>query len=299
MHGTSKLLTTVLLVCCLLWSGWTVWPSYPPNTLQAWVLDVGQGESILVREPSGKFLLFDGGPDDTVLSQLGAVLPPWHHHLDIVVLSHNHSDHLFGLIAVLQRFSVGEFWLSGAITHAADFQELYQLITTHPKAVKPVFFDSRSCQTVCPPITPFGQASIQVYHPLEDFSGKEPRNPHDATVSIKVTYSQQSLLLTGDLEEVHEKAILAACMAPACSLKSSILQVPHHGSGSGLLPDFLNTIHPIYAVIPVGINNSFHHPAPNTLHTLEQAHVPFFRTDLEGRLTILLPNHGRATIRGP
>jgi hypothetical protein len=67
----------------LLWSINLLTPHYAvPTSLEAWMLDVGQGESILIREPGGKLLLFDGGPDNRVLSQLGAVLPPWQHYLD-------------------------------------------------------------------------------------------------------------------------------------------------------------------------------------------------------------------------
>jgi len=294
MPRFQQFITTLLIITIAGWEAWTILPHYASQALEAWVLDVGQGESVLVREPSGKKLLFDGGPDDSVLNQLGAVLTPWDRSLDTIILSHNHTDHFFGLIGVLNRFKVGEIWLSGATSSSADFGAFQKTVIQSGVLVhRPIYFDAEHCSGTCPPIQHFGQANIQVYHPLQDMTGMNPTEQHDATISIKVSYANYSIFLAGDLNEQHEQDMLNACRAPLCHLASTILQIPHHGSATGLAPNFLGAIQPKYAVIPVGLHNTFHHPTPIILARLKDAHIPYFRTDTQGRIHIQLPKTGR------
>jgi competence protein ComEC len=285
-----------LLLVILLAGSWTLWsllPHFQPNSLEAWVLDVGQGESVLVHEPSGKLLLFDGGPDDSVLSQLGAILPPWDDAIDLVILSHNHDDHIRGLLSVFQRYKVGGVWVSGATDTTAEYRLFTAEIAQYHIPKRLTWFPPASCppRAPCPPAIPFGQAQLQVYHPLREMLGIDPTDQHDATVSVKVSWHSQSIFLTGDLNEDHETDMLASCQA-TCTLASTILQVPHHGSATGLLPAFLAAVHPLDAVIPVGLNNKYHHPRPETLAKLTAAHIPIYRTDLQGRIHIILSDHG-------
>jgi competence protein ComEC len=281
----------ILFLGFCLWLGSSLYPRLFPSeagTTNIWVLDVGQGESILIREPSGKKLLFDGGPDDSVLSELGIILPPWDRRLDLLVLSHNHIDHMRGFIKVLERYDVKELWISGAIHSTNDFQAF--IATAYRSGIKPriVFFSPAECFTICPKIIPFGEAGIQVYHPLSSMEGKSPKDQHDATLVIKVSFGSQSILLPGDIDEGHEKEMLAACKPKVCTLESTIFQAAHHGSASGLHPDFLKAVSPQAVLIPVGSKNRFGHPAPTILEKIKKAHIPVYRTDLRGRIHVVL-----------
>ena len=119
-------------------------------------------------------------------------------------------------------------------------------------------------------------------------TGQNPYDPHDASLMLKASYKQEQVLLPSDLNELHESAIIKACPPPNCSLSATILQVPHHGSATGLLPDFLTAINPQIALIPVGLNNSYGHPTVETLTKLSQAHIPTYRTDLQGRIHLII-----------
>lgn len=275
----------ILYFLILIWVGLNLKPFFNRH-FQIWVLNVGQGESILLKEPSGKTLLFDGGPDESVLSELGSVLPPWQRQLDTVVLSHSHLDHIRGLIAVLDRYKVKELWLAGPQLHTA----VYQAFTDNLRAQKltPTLKYFPKTLEKAPPTQTFGQAAIQIYFPLEDLSQQVLEDQHQADLVLKVSYHTNSILLTGDLDEGLEKSLLQACQKPACSLAANILQVPHHGSKYGLYPDFLDAIKPSLALIPVGIDNKFKHPAPETLKKLTNKNIPIYRTDQQGRLHLQL-----------
>lgn len=276
------------LLTGLVWLAVSLFPRWPDsNALNLWMLNVGQGESILLREPGGRLLLFDGGPDDSVLSELGQVLLPWQRTINLVILSHLHSDHIRGLIPVLQRYHVQELWFSGAVSTAADYQAFRSALQNSSISPRSVWADGTEKQ--------FGQLRLLVLHPFRDESGEEFDSPHDADVVVKVTYDQEDILLTGDLEEEHEKAIIAACRLPSCSLQANVFQVPHHGSSYGLAPAFLQAINPKIALIPVGVNNAYHHPGSSTIKKLEDKQVKIYRTDTQGRIHLVIgPDEVRA-----
>lgn len=263
--------------------GALLFPFALPHPATLWVLSVGQGEAVLYQDTTGKLLLFDGGPDDTVLSELGHVLPPWRHHLDVLALSHTHADHVRGLIAVLGRYQVDTIWESGVTAPGNDVARWHQVIASKK----------------IPEIHPYagvalqlGQTRVLTLHPMELMVGKTVKDAHDATVVLQLFTAGQRILLTGDLNEGHERDIIQWCQPPQCSLASDVLQVPHHGSASGLSPPFLAAVHPKLAFISVGQNNPFHHPRASILHELEDAHIPYHRTDTGGGLKITL-NPGR------
>jgi competence protein ComEC len=259
--------------------GWWIFSTTIPEpssaSLEMWMLDVGQGESVLVKEPSGKKLLFDGGPDDTVLVELGKVLPSWDHTLDLIILSHPHADHIRGLISILDRYSVHEVWSSGTTIDTADFRAWKTTLDQHNLTPRSVFAGVES---------EFGTAHVQVYFPLQSMDGKQPENAHDGDVVAKITTPTASLLLTGDLNEEHETALVQSCTPPLCNLHALVMQVPHHGSASGLIPSFLTAVHPAAALIPVGVDNIFHHPRPEILARLTTAKIPLFRTDTDHQI---------------
>lgn len=274
------------------WTFTTLRPTFSPTpALDIWMLDVGQGESVLLREPSGKKILFDGGPSEAVLRELGNILPAWDRQIDLIIISHNHSDHLRGLISVIERYQVKEIWISGAIHTTDEYRALLEVIQAKQLKPRIVFFDPASCQTSCPPSEAVGQVRVQIYHPLEKMTGQRPQEQHDATVAAKFSFENQSVFLTGDLDEAHEKAILTACQPPVCSLQADVLQVPHHGSATGLNPAFLEAVSPKIALIPVGKDNPYDHPRQIILDRLQKSGIPIYRTDLDGRIRIILGKH--------
>ena len=102
----SFLFATLLIVVILLWGQFFY--SRPSPNLNLYFLDVGQGDAIYIRTPTGEDALIDGGPDDSILQKLGEVMSPTDHEINLVILSHPHADHLKGLLEVLSRYKVDE-----------------------------------------------------------------------------------------------------------------------------------------------------------------------------------------------
>lgn len=258
----------LIIIAGAVWAG--VFEHHKPD-FRVWFLDVGQGDSSYIEMPDGKDALIDGGPNSKVLTELGQVMPFYDKELDLVILTHNHADHLNGIVEVLKRYNVREMWISGAIHTSDKYLEMLQLLKE--KNIKTVVVKEGYEKY-------FDAVKVRVVYPDESYKGVKPEDQHSATVVTRWTYGKSSLLETGDLGLDQIDKIMTSDEI----IKVDILKVPHHGSATGLTEDFLARIAPKVAVISVGKKNSFGHPKQSILNLLKNNGVKIYRTDLNGRV---------------
>jgi competence protein ComEC len=233
------------------------------------VLDVGQGDAILIETPDGRRLLVDGGPSGPALMQaLGRELPASAHDFDLLVLTHAQDDHAGGLVSVLDRYDVAAA-LAGPLEGETQAYRAWQ--------------DALSSKSVPLHQARAGQHAglgsgvrIEVLGPTaETIHSADELN--DNSVVLRLVYGDVSFLLTGDIAAAGEAALLEGG-----GLRSTVLKLAHHGSDGSTSVPFLEAAGPDVAVISVGAENTYGHPSPSTL--LRLAGVPFLRTDLNGRV---------------
>lgn len=231
-------------------------------------LDVGQGDAALLVFPNRQTILIDGGPDNSLLRYLGEDLPFYRRRLDFLIFSHYHTDHITGLIEVLNRYQVGKI-----IYAPSDFNS--PTLTSFWKAV---FDNTIPVQEIV------NRATLNLSHgcradflnPKSFGAKKDPNN----SLLVKIDCLKKSILFTGDNNADVEKKLLASDW----DLKADVLKEPHHGSNSAGTKEFLQAVNPSLTVISVGANNHFGHPSPSLLRRLEALHIKYWRTDLLGNL---------------
>jgi competence protein ComEC len=232
----------------------------PPAGAQVVFLDVGQGDAALLWGPSGEVILVDGGPDPALLRR--ALLRRGIQHIDLLLATHGHADHLAGLEGITDWAVVGRFWHSG--------QE---------GEVPEALLREMSAAGVPAEVPAAGwQAEIGAFH--LDVLGPRRRyaSPNDGSLVLRVTAAGTIVLLPGDVE-----AIAQADLGP---LPADVLKVPHQGAATGDLR-WLAASAVGVAVISVGPND-FGHPAPEVISALEAAGARVRRTDLEGDVVVAL-----------
>lgn len=248
-------------------------------------LDIGQGDSILITTPHKRRILIDGGPDNTVLTRLGEELPFNERTIDLAIASHNHSDHITGLNSVLERYNVKQMWISGAIHTTNEYLRMLEAIRYNHIPTE-VVWKGKTAE--------IDGVTVEVLHPIEKSDGIRPEDQHDATVVVRLCYIEECFLLTGDINETHEQNIIRSFSSEdeaRTHLQSQVLKEPHHGSASGLALNFLNLVNPQYAVIQVGKENKFGHPAPSILTKLQDKGVKVYRNDIHGTVYAITDGH--------
>ncbi len=233
-------------------------------------LDVGQGDSALIRSPEGKLALVDAGPSNRVV---GLLKNRGIKRLDLVVVSHHHSDHYGGMLAVIRAFRPKVF-LDAPSPHSSKAYEslLREVRDSGMTAIQPESTPRR---------VELGSVLLTILpQPPVD-----PHNENNNSIGLRVSFGDFSALLTGD-SEAAERAWWTR-NAPDLCARVSVLKLAHHGSRNGTSAAWLKLTKPALAVASLGLNNEFGHPHPETLQRLRAADVPLDRTDERGTITII------------
>jgi competence protein ComEC len=269
-HPANASVMAALIAAAIV--AWLAVLQLPDGRLHVAFLDVGQGDAILITSPTGRQILVDGGPSPSALtSALGQEMPFWDHSIDLLVMTHPDSDHITGLVEVLDRYRV-DGWLDngqagGDAVYAACQSRLAESGLT-PKAVS-------SGQRL-----DLGDGlTLDVVYPPPGLSAGSDTSTNDLSLVLRLAWGGSSFLLTGDLEAAGEKLLLESGQP----LASTVLKVGHHGSGGSSSPAFLTAVAPRYAVISVGLDNRFGHPDPDVLQRLaDLGSTEILRTDQSG-----------------
>jgi len=237
------------------------------------VLDVGQGDAIFIESPTGVQILIDAGSSRKVLGELSKVMPMFDRSLDTIFMTHPDQDHIGGFIDVLKNYSVGAVFESGISGSSKTFQNLKKEIEN--KKI-PDFLARRGTN-----LDIGGGAFINILFPDRDVSNWES---NEGSIVSKLSYGNNSIMLTGDAPIKTEKIILSENSAEV--LHSEFLKVGHHGSRTSSSLDFLKAISPKYSLISVGLDNKYGHPHKEVLGFLNNLGIQVFRTDQLGQIKI-------------
>ena len=257
-------------VCLALGGGWAlVRPGAgplgaAPAGLRVTVLDVGQGDSILVQAPGANVLVDQAEPQANVAGRLRALGVD---KVDLLVFSHPQRDHLGGAAAVLERFGVESVVDPGLAVESRDYDEA--LVRARERDV-PVVIARQGMSFSAGPLR------IEVLWPAS--AGSPADDPNDLSVVLLVSYGAVDVLLTGDAES----PVLGRLDLPDVD----VLKVSHHGSDDDGLSALLGRIEPAIAIISAGRENRFGHPHPETLAALEASGATVYRTDLHRDVTV-------------
>ena len=272
-----------------------LWPERPVTSagmMEVTAIDVGQGDSIFIVAPDGATMLVDaGGPVGGVTEAAEAtsrfdvgeeVVSPYlwsrrFRHLDVLVLSHAHSDHMGGMPAIMRNFRPQELWVS---------------IDPNSEAYRTLLADAKDLGVTVRHFYAGGQVSwggtqVTILAPETGYSNAgEPVN-NDSLV-MRMQYGQSSVLLEGDAEAASERAMLAHGRVAGVTL----LKVGHHGSRTSTTQEFLDAAAPKDAVVSDGLGNTFGHPRYEVIERIAKARTKLYRTDEFGLTTFLLGRDG-------
>ena len=253
----------------------------PPPSLTVRMLDIGQGDSLLITSPAGATVLIDGGPDEELDAQL--LVSYGVKRLDAVVATHPHADHIAGLPQVLARFPVGVFFEPGCPDDTELQAALHEEIDAEGIPVR----TPRAGDTIT-----IGDLSFDVLSPDRCWDGSHS-DPNNDSIVLLLRDGDDSMLFTGDAEREAQQVLLETGRLQ----EVDVLKMPHHG-GDTSLPELFPAVSPQEIVISVGQPNPYGHPNPNALAEAEVTGAEIWRTDQHGTLTITWDEQGDPLISG-
>lgn len=242
-------------------------PAPAAGETQVWFLDVGQGDSELIRLKTGQTVLIDAGTGETArqlsatLRELGVT------RIDILIATHPHEDHIGGMAQVVRDFPVGKIYMpkipAAQVPTTAVYENLLKAIDR--KGLK--ITAARGGMTL------LDENGIR----LETFAPNSGKygNLNNYSIAAKLTCGQKSFLFMGDAETESEKEILAK----GYDVRSDVLKCGHHGSSTSTGAAFLKAVAPRAAVLSCGVNNDYGHPSKQVVDRLKKAGVTIYRTD--------------------
>ncbi|MEA2612581.1 MAG: competence protein ComEC, partial [Chloroflexota bacterium] len=287
--AASRMATMALVVAVAVAGGVIV--SRPSGVARITILDIGQGDAILVEGSHGGRLLIDGGPDpDRLLVELDRRVPPWDRRLDAVILSHPHEDHVAGLALLLDRYRVGRVLEPGMRGPGPGYAAWIDRLA-RPGAPPRLSIGAGDRLTV-------DEIAMRVLWPIR---GKVPAEPPDTgsginnvSVVLLGVVGQRRFLLAGDVEQDIDPSLLAEGLPTV-----DLLKVAHHGSKTATTDAFLAAVRPKIAVASAGTGNPYGHPARRTLERLAATGARVYRTDVDGSVTVAFEPTGLAVRTQP
>jgi len=246
--------------------------------MYVYFLDVGQGDAVFIKTPSGKNILIDGGPAESAFDAGKEIIIPFLKRqnvrkIDVIVATHPHGDHIGGLVSVLKDIPVGEVLDTGFVYPSPYYERFMRVINSKKIKYKIVQKDDK--------LNWDSALSVKVLSPRRNNLYEDPNNN---SIVIRMVYNDISFLLTGDMEDIAEYDVVSNYRKD--ELSAIIMKVAHHGSTTSSTDIFLETVQPEVAIICVGRLNRFHLPRKSILKRYEDYGIELHRTDKEGTIFI-------------
>ena len=245
--------------------------------LEIYMLDVGQGDSVVLITPDNKVIVVDSGEggDKANLDYGKSVVYPFllahkKHKIDYLIISHMDLDHVGGSYYLLENIKVNHIITCIQTVESSNFSKLIEIANS--KNIE-ISYLKRGDSCILDDFTNINVLWPDVNNIIYD------NTINNMSLVFKLNCNNKSILFTGDIEELAENAILSSYNNNVNILKSDIIKVPHHGSKSSSIYDFINMVNPKIALIGVGEENKFGHPNAEVLRRYEKIGSIIYRTD--------------------
>ncbi len=236
------------------------------SNLEVYYFDVGQADSILIRENDNNILIDAGNNEDgeKLVNYLKNDLNI--EKFNMVVGTHPHEDHIGGLDNVIDSFDIDTILMPNATSTSKIFENVLDSI------------EKKDYKITVPKINEefnYNNINIKVL-----YTGTDEKDLNNTSIVLKLTYQNNKFLFMGDATSKVEKKLLNE------DIKSDVLKIGHHGSEYSTTKNFLDKVNPQYAIIEVGKNNTYKHPKETTLDKLNKKNIKIYRTDIDGTIKV-------------
>jgi competence protein ComEC len=266
-----------LLALCALLVWWLALRPAPPSLIVTF-LDVGQGDAIVVKTPTGQVMAIDAGRstpegDEGRRSVIPFLRAQGINRLHGLLLTHPDDDHTGGAASILEQIPVDRLFINGAPSDAPGYRRALETarrrgaqIVTLARGQRLVFRDGVRAEVLNPPADLLSL----------------PQSDNENSLALRLVYGDTEFLLPGDAGSEAEEQMLRS----GADLRADVLKLGHHGSRTATSERFLEAVRPQAAIVSAGPRNLYGHPHAETMRRLESRQIAVFRTDRDGAITV-------------
>lgn len=275
-----RVLFLVIVGCAVLVLCGVVWEMERSRNLTVAFLNVGQGDAVFIESPTGVQVLVDGGPDRSVLRELGKMMPWWDRHIDMIIATHPDADHISGLVDVLQRYTANYILRPGVQNDTPQTESL--LLSVAQEGAKEILARRGQVYDLG------GGVYLEILFPDRGVSGLETNT---ASIVARVVYGNTSVMLSGDSPQAIEEYLVAL---DGERLQSTILKAGHHGSKTSSAVSFVGYVAPETVVFSRGCDNRYGHPHQEVVDLFARFEIPTKDTCDDG--TVIFESDGTTLV---
>lgn len=262
------LLTVILSSCSPNYSTEEARKVTQGNELSISFIDVGQGDSAIVKTPGDNYIIIDAGSKDNKEKLYAYIEEKGITKFKVAIATHPHEDHIGNMDNIIKDFGTEEIYMPKVTTNTKAFENLLEEIKTAGLRIKGAksgalfIIDGVKFEFIAP--------NRDEYDELNNYSAV-----------LKITFGETKFLLMGDAEKLSEREILKKKI----DVNAEVIKIGHHGSSSSSSKEFIGKVNPKYAVISCEKNNDYNHPHKETIRLLEELNIKLYRTDIDGTIT--------------
>lgn len=267
------------------------------NKLEVVFLDVGQGDAIFIEFPQGTRMIIDSGGNDVLGKEnkssfsIGEQVDSMYlwsrgiEHLDYIVVTHPHNDHIEGFTKIIENFSIGQAIVPQVFNQNSEWQSFINAINSNNIALKTwsngeFFIDGVKVEVLWPTLT----QEIALKNTLSKAPNKVVNN---ASLVVRLSYQGHSILLTGDIEKETENFLANSNL----DLSAEVIKVPHHGSKTSSSKNFLEKVKPKISIVSAPVKSRFNHPHLEVVERYKNINTEVYQTGLSGAITVFIENN--------
>lgn len=243
------------------------------------MFEIGQAECFLI-EKGNEVSLIDCGKASQGKNIVNSLKNRGIDKIDYIFITHPHEDHMGGMLEIINNFQVGKIILP-KINQRKVTAKWYKKIMNN--------LSQRNYQIeIAETNKKYYLEDAEINIISERYQGT---NINNCSTVLKITYGQNSIIMTGDAEGIVEKELLKA------NVKSNILKVGHHGSKTATIEEFIDAVNPMYALISCGVNNRYNHPSQEVIERLNKKNIKIYRTDKDGEVVMRITEKEIAVVK--
>jgi len=241
------------------------------QTMEVHFIDVGQGDSILIKLPSQENMLIDAGDNGKEGVVIDYLKDQGVSRIDHLIATHPHADHIGGMDYVIDEFDIGHIYMPKVVHTTKTYMDVLEAIERKNLEIK----SAKAGMTI-----PLEGVTAEILAPDGQL---ESDNLNDYSIVIRLSYGQTIFLFQGDAEKLTEDYILESHP----NIKADVLKLGHHGSSTSNTPQYIEAVDPDYGIITAGEGNKYGHPHKEIMELMNEKGITIYRTDKDGSIVVI------------